>query len=236
MKIARKLSFGSCVPLALTAALVGVCMWSVSALIESNGWVDHTHKVIEASAVDMETGMRGYLLAGDEGFLDPYNHGSKNFTEKVASLKETVSDNREQVKLLEEIALNIAAWKSDVTEPTIRLRRDIGDAETMNDMAALVGEAKGKVYFDAFREQIVTFTSREKALMKQRQQDAITASTVAGESQQTVADTTGWIKHTYEVIDHAKELLAYGVDMETGMRGYLLAGKEEFLVPYNQGK
>ena len=32
---------------------------------------------IEAAAVDMETGMRGYLLAGQEGFLDPYTDGRR---------------------------------------------------------------------------------------------------------------------------------------------------------------
>ncbi|MCP4785606.1 MAG: HAMP domain-containing protein [Fuerstiella sp.] len=226
----------------MTAALVGVCMWSVSSLIESNGWVDHTHKVIaeakaiEASAVDMETGMRGYLLAGEEAFLDPYVSGSKAFTERVASLKKTVSDNRAQVQLLNEIATTIAEWKSNVTEPVIGLRHDIGDAQTMNDMARLVGEAKGKVYFDSFREQIAAFTGREQVLMKTRKRDAAAATGVATKALAIVSETTGWVKHTYEAIADAKELLASAVDMQTGMRGYLLAGKEEFLDPYKQGK
>ncbi len=106
----------------------------------------------------------------------------------------------------------------------------------MNDMAKLVGEAKGKVYFDAFRQQIATFSGREKTLMKQRQQTAKVATTVAADSLKTVNETSGWVKHTYEVIDDAKEILASAVDMETGMRGYLLAGKDEFLGPYKQGK
>ena len=55
-----------------------------------------------------------------------------------------------------------------VTEPTIALRREIGDAETMNDMADLVGEAQGKVFFDAFRGQIATFIGRELDLLGQR--------------------------------------------------------------------
>jgi CHASE3 domain sensor protein len=206
----------------------GVCLWSVSSLIQSNGWVDHTHmviaeaKAIEASAVDMETGMRGYLLAGEDGFLDPYNQGGQKFAEILTQLKETVNDNPEQVKLLEEIESNIAEWKANVTEPTIQLRREIGDAETMNDMAKLVGEAKGKVYFDKFRQQIATFEGRERALMKQRQQAAKDATKVAADSLKTVDQTGGWVTHTYKVIDEAKEILAAAVNMETGMRGYRL--------------
>lgn len=38
----------------------------------------------------------------------------------------------------------------------------------MDDMATIVGQAKGKVYFDKFRQQIATFKSRESALMNQR--------------------------------------------------------------------
>ncbi len=41
----------------------------------------------------------------------------------------------------------------------------------------------------------------------------------------TISQTTGWVDHTHEVIADAEELLASAVDMETGMRGYLLAGK-----------
>jgi methyl-accepting chemotaxis protein len=242
MKLGKKLAVGNCIPLAMTVVLAGVCVWSFDSLIESNEWVDHTHKVIaqakavEASAVDMETGMRGYLLAGQEGFLDPYNQGGTKFNEIVAGLKQTVSDNSQQVKLLGEIETTIGQWKNNVTEPTIALRREIGDAETMNDMAKLVGEAKDKVYFDKFREQIATFTDRERALMVERQQTAKESNVVASDSLKTLDETRGWIKHTYEVIGDAKEILAAAVDMETGMRGYLLAGKSEFLDPYRHGE
>jgi methyl-accepting chemotaxis protein len=72
------------------------------------------------------------------------------------------------VTRLGEIKKTIDDWISNVTESAIALRRDIGDADTMNDLATLVGEARGKVYFDAFRGQIATFASREKILMEER--------------------------------------------------------------------
>ncbi len=105
----------------------------------------------------------------------------------------------------------------------------------MNDLAKLVGEAEGKVYFDKFRQQIATFTGREQVLMLERQDAAKKATGVATESLKTITETTGWVKHTYEVIDDAKEILASAVDMETGMRGYLLAGEDSFLDPYTGG-
>ena len=69
----------------------------LSIMKANEGWVAHTYEVIDqansilASAVDMETGMRGYLLAGQEGFLAPYTSGSKRFFELTASLRKTVN-------------------------------------------------------------------------------------------------------------------------------------------------
>ncbi len=122
--------------------------------------MDHTHNVIqqameiEAAAVDMETSMRGYLLAGEEDFLDPYKEGLATFDGKLTTLKGTVSDNPEQYARLSEIGRVHNEWQATVTESAIALRREIGNAKSMNDMAALVGEARGKVYFDKFRGQI----------------------------------------------------------------------------------
>ena len=145
-------------------------------------WVAHTRNVIEtaneiiSAAVDMETGMRGYLLAGKEGFLDPYKAGGNKFNELVASLSQTVNDNPAQVKLLSEVKANIDAWQKDVTEVQITLRREIGDAKNMDDMADLVAEARGKKYFDKFRGQIGTFVDREQKLMGERKAGALKTS------------------------------------------------------------
>ena len=204
--------------------------------------VDHTYVVLGAAAalvsaaVDMETGMRGYLLAGQDGFLAPYEGGQTAFFEGMAALQKTVDDNPAQVARLQEAEQTIRDWIENVTEPTIQLRGEIGDAETMNDMADLVGEARGKVYFDRFRGQIATFISREATLLNERRGDFQTAQGAVGENFGLVQDTTGWVGHTHEVLAAAARLLADAVDMETGMRGYLLAGEEGFLDHYTAGK
>ncbi|WP_240906059.1 CHASE3 domain-containing protein, partial [Thiorhodococcus mannitoliphagus] len=223
--------------LALMIAISVVVYLSIHSLLQNFYWVDHTHEVlaeassIEAAAVDMETGMRGYLLAGKEEFLAPYNRGKKTFDELIDTLSKTVDDNPAQVKLLAEIRDTIDQWQTDVTQPAIELRREIGDAKTMNDMAKLVQEARGKQYFDKFRGQIATFIEREEKLMQARQAKAKTATEI-NELRQLAA----WVDHTYEVMATAEAILAAAVDMETGMRGYLLAGRDAFLEPYNNGK
>ena len=53
-------------------------------------------------AVDMETGMRGFMLSGKEEFLEPYDGGKERFFVLIDELANTVSDNPPQVQLLKE--------------------------------------------------------------------------------------------------------------------------------------
>ncbi|MCG8615776.1 MAG: CHASE3 domain-containing protein [Desulfobacterales bacterium] len=242
LPLKTKVLIGGLTPLALLILIAGVTLFNINAMVDSNKWVEHTHKVlgqaknIIGSAVDMETGMRGYLLAGKEEFLAPYQGGEKATYAAIESLQHTVSDNPGQVARLGEVQDVLKAWQENVTEPTIALRRNIGDAETMNDMAKLVGDAKGKAYFDKFRAQIAEFISREETLMKERQAAANEAIGKNEELAHQVTVNNNWVTHTNKVIAVANNIIAAGVNMETGLRGFLLAGKEEFLEPYNNGR
>jgi len=244
-----KILIGFCVPIAMLMILGGVSIFSVNSIVDTNKWVGHTNKVlakssgIVGSAVDMETGMRGYLLAGKEDFLAPYKGGEKATYSAITELQKTVSDNPRQVTRLDEAEKILKEWQQNVTEPTIALRHKIGDAKTMDDMAKLIGEARGKTYFDKFRDQIGTFISREEKLLDKRRKEFGTAfdklrSSIAIDLVllNEMAEDEKWVTHTFRVIAQANNILAAAVDMETGMRGYLLAGKEEFLAPYKGGQ
>jgi methyl-accepting chemotaxis protein len=181
----NKLNFGAKIRagygfiIMLMILIAVVVFFSTKSLITNIGWVDHTYKVlakasvIEAAAVDMETGMRGFLLAGKDEFLDPYNNGKERFQVSISELMETVSDNPSQVLLLKETKETIEQWISQVVEVQIEIRRKVGDTQNMDDIAVLVGEAKGKAYFDKFRDQIKLFKNREQSLMGARHEALI---------------------------------------------------------------
>ncbi len=174
LSLTTKLFSSNGLIIAILVVLSLTVYMGVSSLLYNFKWVNHTHKVlsdasrIEAAAVDMETGMRGFLLAGKEEFLEPYNVGQNKFYKQIDALSITVSDNPSQVALLTETKETIAQWKEKVTEPAIQLRRKVGTAITMDDITDLVAEAKGKVFFDKFRGQIQTFKDREESLMESR--------------------------------------------------------------------
>ncbi|NRB20294.1 MAG: methyl-accepting chemotaxis protein, partial [Rhodobacteraceae bacterium] len=228
-------------PLLLIVAVGGVTMFNLNRMEESAGWVDHTQGVlgesrsIIASAVDMETGLRGYLLAGKDAFLDPYEGGQVNAYQTLVDLRETVSDNPRQVARLQEAEQALRGWQADVAEQAIALRRDIGDALTMNDMADEVRKAKGKVFFDGFRAEIADFIAAEQALLEVRKEKITAIIESPFVNPVAISEGMGRVEHTYIVIDTAKDILAAAVDMETGMRGFLLSGDAAFLAPYTAG-
>jgi diguanylate cyclase (GGDEF)-like protein len=241
-KTKNKVNIGFVLPILLLVVLSITAYWSISRIVEANKWVQHTHKVIAAangivaSAVDMETGMRGYLLAGQEEFLNPYNSGEEATYSKILELQKTVRGNPPQVERLAQAQQILENWQADVTRPTISLRREIGSAKTVNDMAKLVGEARGKVFFDAFREKISVFIENEKELLRDRHEKFESAKENVRAAEKQMVSATEWVGHTHSVIASGESILANAVDMETGMRGFLISGQDEFLEPYISGK
>jgi len=195
LKTKPKILIGIGTPMVMLVILGIVSVVAIMSIVDSNERVNHTNKVLRkaaaivGSAVDMETGMRGYLLAGQDVFLNPYKDGEKATYEEIAALQKTVNDNPKQVKRLGEAGKILKEWQAKVTEPTIALRREIGDADTMNDMAKLVGEARGKKYFDKFRSQIETFIGRERTLLVKRALELAAAKVAVDKNFKTVADS-----------------------------------------------
>ncbi len=53
---------------------------------------------------------------------------------------------------------------------------------------------------------------------------------------QSLRNSSQWVDHTDQVIGDSQELLKLIIDMETGVRGYLAYGGDEFLQPYNEAE
>ncbi len=95
-------------------------------------WVQHTDRVInnvnEAMklSVDLETGMRGFLITGDEHFLDPYEVAKPKIVAGLRGLQELVADNPQQVDRFRRIEALQDAW-TEYAQSMIDLQRAKGD-------------------------------------------------------------------------------------------------------------
>src|SRR6201987_5651125 len=78
MTIGKKIAGGFAISLFLLLGVGAVAFWSLAKLTDTSQWVTHTHEVLEklegvlSLAKDVETGQRGYLLTGEDKFLEPY--------------------------------------------------------------------------------------------------------------------------------------------------------------------
>jgi len=101
---------------------------------------------VEARLVDAETGQRGYLLTGDEAYLEPYNVAIKNLDRVMTHLKDLASDDsyqRTQVQNLEALT----EYKLGELQTTINLHRK-GEIAASNQ---LVQQGSGKRWMDQIR-------------------------------------------------------------------------------------
>src|ERR1700674_3250807 len=78
-----------------------------------------------ARLVDAETGQRGYLLTGDDSYLEPYHAAIRNLDRVVSHLKDLTSDNPNHQKRI--LALEpLVERKIAELQRTIDLRKEKG--------------------------------------------------------------------------------------------------------------
>ncbi|MBF0529606.1 MAG: methyl-accepting chemotaxis protein [Deltaproteobacteria bacterium] len=209
----------------------------IRSIYDSSWWVEQTYQVIaqaeniKSQALDMETSQRGYLLAGKEEYLSPYLEAEKNIHHSIASLKNAVADNPKFVEKLTQIDQAIKDWQTKCAQPAIDLRREIGQGKDMNDIGAIIAEGRGKTYIDKFRGQITVFINRQNELLEERKQKA----KLTGNNSEEDKEAADSVERTYNTILQADKTYEAAINMETGVRGYLLSGKEPFLYPYHRG-
>ncbi len=243
LKTKTKILIGICSPLVLLMVLGLVAGFNVNGLVETSVSLNQSRDIteraaaIETSALNMETGMRGYLLAGRESFLEPYNKGEVETYELLQSLRDSIGQsNPEQLERLNRTEKILREWQENVTVPSIELRRQIGDAQTMNDMARLVGEAKGKVFFEKFRTQISEFIAVERKRLEERKVEFSSAKDAVQEQFKVVQETASALEYTQNILTAVARVDNLIVKMQAELRGYLIGGNRNFLEEYKSAE
>jgi methyl-accepting chemotaxis protein len=129
--------------------------------------------------LNMETGERGFALTDDEAFLEPYESGWETYQEHYNTLHELVSDNPAQQNRLESINEEVRAWKADVLDYVIALRRQVNDDEAeIREIDEFITSGQGKERLDSIRAQMETFRATEVALLDERSIESQNAATL----------------------------------------------------------
>jgi len=108
---------------------------------------------------DRETGERGFLITGEESFLQPFNQGTTDFTAATSDLRVHIRANynaderRSKLDSVASIELLARKWLEQAAQPEIDARRRINQTSvnTLQYIQTVLLRGTGKNILDQIR-------------------------------------------------------------------------------------
>ena len=119
-----------------------------------------------ARLVDAETGQRGYLLTGNEAYLEPYRRAIGSLGSTMGQLKDLTSDNPNQRKRMQALEPLVEKKLAEL-QTTINLRKSKGLAAATR----VVAGGSGKQWMDQIRAVLAEMADEESDLRTIRTQE-----------------------------------------------------------------
>src|SRR5713101_9252781 len=164
--IGAKIGGGFGLALAILVVIGAVSYRSTTGFIESSEWVEHTHRVLEkltdlvARMTDAETGQRGYVITGEEHYLEPYRSAIEAVDQRLKDLRKLTADNPNQQRRLDALEPLIASKFTELKD-TIDLRKSKGFEAALR----IVLTDKGKRVMDDIRKVASEIANEENELL-----------------------------------------------------------------------
>ena len=173
LNIAQRVLAGYGVALLCMAAIGVAAYLSTAHLIESMTWVTHTHNVLgEAESIlarlaDAESAGAGYVLTGDDGYLQRFESAARLVAGSRKALRDLTVDNPAQQRRLDAL--------EPVIEHKIAFSRETIDTRAKQGFPAAlraVETGKGQEIMAEVRNGIAVIEGEEQNLLRQRDQEA----------------------------------------------------------------
>ncbi len=138
---------------------------------ESDDWVDHTRDVISnnqqllSDLKDAEAAERGYIITGDQSYLEPYHEAADDIPRTLTGLTQLTADNPPQQQRLQNLGALIAQ-RTAVLAEAVRQRRESG----FDAAEAVVIAGKGRIAMGQIRQTSREIEADESRLLQQRLQ------------------------------------------------------------------
>ena len=217
---------------------VGVLSYqSLSKLGKTAEMTDHTNKVISGlnsitmSMVNQETGLRGYLLSGDDKFLAPQKTGLIDYRRNLDEVRKLTSDNPGQQKRLDALEALATTWRQKVADPELALMADPG---TRDQARAIEVGGAGKASMDGLRGVVQEMINVESKLLEMR--------TAEAEAAAASARFSNWAGGGAMLIVSVLALIVLNFGLVRPLRGMneamrtLAGGQTDIVVPGNDRK
>ncbi|MEK3740741.1 MULTISPECIES: CHASE3 domain-containing protein [Paenibacillus] len=137
----------------------------INALQRETSFISHQDReitnlanLIEKNILDMETGQRGYVITGDNKYLEPYNLGKAEWEANYDKLYVLTANDSLQLQRLLGIESKIKQWIEQSGNYVIQLKKEGQDAELLR----YFNSDDGKDQMDRIRNQISTYRETMK--------------------------------------------------------------------------
>ncbi|MCV4272768.1 methyl-accepting chemotaxis protein [Pseudomonas capsici] len=135
----------------------------------------HTYQVLGDTQlaleqlVNIETGMRGFVISSKDSFLEPLIAGEKSFSEKLQSLKKLTADNPDQQRRLALLEETQKRWINEDIDPIIALRKDLTARDMPDDeLDKRITSGADKAKMDSMRATLAEIKGAENQLLEKR--------------------------------------------------------------------
>jgi len=165
----KKTIFYYLIALIIVASVLFVFYRNTQKVKANNELVEHTQEVLHKSdnvlvdVLNMETGVRGYLLTGNEEFLSPYYNGVTTMNLNIKSLTDlTKEDKNQQARML---------ILKEVSDERLILVKKIIEAKKQNRLSEIETDnslKEGKILNDKIRNVMAVINWEEFRLLKKR--------------------------------------------------------------------
>jgi methyl-accepting chemotaxis protein len=174
LKIGSRLGLAFVAVIAIFTIVLAMSLYTDSKLKEAEGWNTHTYKVLATadgmlkSMINMETGARGFMVVGVDGFLEPWTNGMKEFETEWTEAKKLTSDNAAQQKRLDDMRTQNEAFIAVGKSLIDQRRAVIAGKKTLPEFVAEFSAGKDKAAMDKFRSLQGEFEKAERDLLVTR--------------------------------------------------------------------
>lgn len=179
MDIGKKIAGGVAV-IGLIFLVVGVISYeNVRMFVKDAELTARAEDVIErietlvSLVKDIESGGRGYIISGSEGFLEHYNTAMTVLDDKIKELRSLIKDP-EQLRRLEELRLLISERVSRIKE-RVAIRRESG----FEAAQAAFDTAGGNALMNDIRKKATEMRDAEGAILNERRERSKQSADIA---------------------------------------------------------
>lgn len=165
------------VPILLIAAIAGLTAYTafnhLVDLRRGRQDVEHTHQVLEtarglfSSLQDAETGQRGYLITGEDSYLDPWRSGLRQIPGQISHLRKMVADDPGQIERVGQLQ-EATRRRLD----TLRENLELGQRGDLAGARRRMATGVGKAQMDRVRALTTEIIAQEQRLLAERQATA----------------------------------------------------------------